>query len=331
MCRSPENQHHLCGLHAGTTHTVAVIFFLLLGVLHSASRAEPKDTVNFSLRHDAIILPVKIGTRTYKFAVVTGATFHVFDKSLRKHLGKRLQTAMIEGVRVGVFAKPQMFVGKTELTAGQSIVMTDLAAIRKVLGAKISGFLGIDMFRSDVVRINFDQGTVTFLRPAIRPRRAWGTRHRVAMRFGNSPTLKLAIGDVVQPVWCLVNTGNSSTGHLNRSIYTKLKKTKRLRHFGSNVVVTAGGVLSHEEGELTELQFAGIQIRSLIFSSTEGHCMIGLGFLKRFHVTFDIPRKAIYFVPGKRVKDPDLKDRCGMYLIDHEGRPLVHFVDKNSI
>ena len=59
--------------------------------------------------------------------------------------------------------------------------------------------------------------------------------------------------------------------------------------------------------------------------------MIGLGFLKRFHVTFDIPRKAIYFVPGKRVKDPDLKDRCGMYLIDHEGRPLVHFVDKNSI
>ena len=309
---------------------IGVLLLLVVAANWHASPSKAADLVRFSNRHDAIILPVKIGKETYDFAVVSGATFHIFDTRLRKHLIGPAESKSVEGMRVKGFQRPKMYVGNTELTAGQRVATTDLTVVRRVLGAKIFGFLGADMFRSHVVQINFDKGTVTFLRPTTRPQRIWGKPYKLKVDYGNRPTVKLAVTPKMPAVTWVVNTGASQVGSLNRTVFSRLEQSNLLRDVGGVVFVTITGVAQRREGELAQLRVGATALPPLVFASTTGQSTLGLRFLRRFNITFDIRREAIYLAPSRYVGTPDLRDRTGMYLIDKKGKAYVYGVCEDS-
>lgn len=282
-----------------------------------------------------ILIPVHIGSKEYLFAVDTGATWTVFDSSLRSHLGEqvdravRAETGNAEFEAKSFRAPTDVKVGSLPFSDGD-IVCENLALLREHTGSPIYGFLGMDFLNDWIVSIDFDEGQLDFVAPGVPLKTTWGDRVECAFRSAGIPWYPATLAKKPTPSFFLLDTGFPDTGALQETVFSELAKSGELRISGQRKV---GGIIDEGVmplGRISRLGFGTFEHKNLLLETCKNKNIIGLGYLRRFRVTIDFPREKLYLAKGKRFSEPDHGPMCGAYFLFKQDKIVVDYVDEKS-
>ncbi len=135
-----------------TSFAALLICVLSLSVLAAELGKKPVEAKNqagvlaeFKIEKGGrdLLLPLRIHEKECLFVVDTGATYSMFDVSLKRFLGEPVGTVEMktaaEPVRVEQFNPPEAFVGNLDLREGGPIGCLDLELLRRVMGRDVRG------------------------------------------------------------------------------------------------------------------------------------------------------------------------------------------------
>src|SRR5262249_50839371 len=127
-----------------------------------------------------IILPVKIGDKTYPFQFDTGASQMVYDRELQPRLGAPVgidQALFPEGnVAIPKYRSIEAHLGNLSIKTDDPVNCEDLSHFtRGDYFPVIRGILGMKPFMKHIVQIDFDEGRFSILKPSRNGRENWGS------------------------------------------------------------------------------------------------------------------------------------------------------------
>jgi hypothetical protein len=276
---------------------------------------------------DLLLLPVKLGGKTYPFGLDSGSTTHSFDTSLP--LGNPIEEADVSGqdgmVRLKAFAAPEAMLGGLSLKTAEPVIAFDFAHVRQVLGCEIRGMIGVPFFRRNIVRIDFDKGELLVLKE---PGRDCGRAFAVRCDAGMLPLLRVDVGGDEKQEFIL-DTGWTGSVCLDGKLFETTRKKGALAVVGTELSETVNGTSKRRSGRLRQLSLDDLALPGLL--ATEGKAnLLGLGFCSRFVITFDLPHDKVYLKRGKDFDRVDAPDLSGLHILRDRGRVLVHSVDRGS-
>jgi hypothetical protein len=281
---------------------------------------------------DLLVLPVTIAGQLHWFALYTGATNSVFDRSLRKVLGQPVGASGVSGgddrVPVDLFAWPKdAYVGRIPLTSRRPIALTDLSTLRRTTGYEIHGLLGMDFLKAYTIRIDFDAGRLWFLRSAPDE-----SGKRIALRIDENglPSVCADLGDGPQD--CLVNTGSVGleAGELTSVIIDSLVVREKARLGYDGGTVFFGGRDAARYPVVGNVNLAGFQHANLAFTESAMN-MLGLGYWSRYVVTFDFPGGYVYLAPGSRYDRGANPSDLGLAMTCEQRLTFVESIKRGSV
>ena len=299
----------------------------------SSAEIAPAEPVLFSAtidrRGDPIFLPVTIQSQPYRFMLDSGATHHFYDAALRHLLGttQGIEEVVTSGQTLSAqtFEPAPMNLGDMPLDQSTPVVCTDLSVLRMATGLEVHGLLGMPLLEEQTVRIDWDRGKLEILENDSVSHGDWGEAVDVTRGELAGPMIDAVLPDE-RRVSFLVDTGANTTGTLAGPLFRKLVENGLLEVIGSQSLATASGVVTRDKGRLRSLRIGDLEYQGLIFSEGNGN-NLGLRFLRRHSVIFDLPHDKIYLRPAAAAfGDRDMDDMSGLRLISIEGRSLVYTV-----
>lgn len=281
---------------------------------------------------DPILLPVSLDGKECLFMLDTGATFHTFDFSLRQYLGSPVRTGTgITGstdIAIQAFSPPTARIGRLELDRDELVTCADLTVLRYATGKEIHGILGMPFFKRRIVQIDWDSGTLYVLKANTPPDAEWGQAFQVTFDKLGGPILEASLADD-RPTRFLIDLGVDATGTLADTVFSQLIDRNVLNITGDRIVATAGGNDRRFTGRLDDLRVGQFTHRNLIFSQGTSN-KLGIGYLSRYCVTFDLPNSSVYLKKAGGYSRTDHEDMSGLRLMRVEGETIVHSVDEGS-
>jgi hypothetical protein len=280
----------------------------------------------------AILLPVRIQEREYPFMLDTGATYSVFDMSLKKLLGMPIESGNVETaaepLKAESYNPPEAFLGKLDLRDGGPVLCTDLEMCRRATGREIRGIVGMGFLKKYIVRIDFDAGHVQFRPWDGRGHPEWGSAVYVYEAGGVKRDLPYVKGNPsgVGEIKFLLDSGRNVAGDLITELFEKVMDKKALTE-GPAASLT--GTRRYRETRVSQLSFGGFEHRGLVIGEGNEN-LIGLGVLSRYVVTLDFPSMKMYLQKGQAFDKPDELDMSGLHLWLVEGRTVVYSIDGGS-
>lgn len=283
---------------------------------------EGKDHVDipFIVQDDKILLPIKLGDKTFQIMFDTGADLVLGNKAIEQIGLKPEMVGESIGVgsgseKAGVVAIASMTLGDLQRT--NAIIQTsDYDFDRTVVSGKqpCDGLLGADLLRQFAVHIDFDHQILTLISPT-RFHYA-GVAQRIPMRQldntqplidgeieGHAATLMLDTGSAgnlmvnspfVQQndlLYHLRTTREIQTGRgLGGAVYGRLANIETLKLGYVHLPVLGASLARMHSGMLANERVAGV---------------VGYGVLRRFNITFDTAGGAIYLEPNSHYSDLD--------------------------
>lgn len=338
---SPIMLTHGIGFRAQSSAARAILFWRAVGCLmmviycvcvpHVAFGSRNADNVlcefTFYGYAGLVCVPVTFGGVTYEFLIDTGCEFSHFTPELSLLLAKTQRTMTLVGtgstVRVPLYRSPVGSIGPLALPPLDAVSCYD-DGCGQVFPSKIYGHLGMDALRQFIIQIDYDRGTISFLRSV--PFDA-GVRVPLDER-SRCPTIICTLGLRKWPF-----TLDTGFIHYGAACVTRrdfddliargdLSVAERQPAFPTypgeqragilNVAMSVGG-RSHDALAVTELQNPDCH---------EG--MLGAGYLRRYVTTFDFPNRAAYFARGAGFRNVDAThDPGGVQLRRDRGRIVV--------
>ena len=157
--------------------TAAIFAVLLHGTALRADEpqpnADPNVIVEFDVAHggDVILVPVEFGSQKYQFLVDTGCSICAIDRSLLglvkeikgQGTGRDTQGASIQ---TDYCYLPDGKIGPMEFSPEGPVAIVDLAGVEVICGYHIHGIVGLNYLVNRVVRFDFDNGKLAFLKSA---------------------------------------------------------------------------------------------------------------------------------------------------------------------
>ena len=289
----------------------------------------PGTRVKFRSESLALLVPVSLNGAPRLFFVDTGATMTAVDRSFRDILGVALRTATVRTpdgkAEMDVFKAPPATIAGGPLTGVREVLCLDLSGVRGAVGDDFYGILGMDFLRHRTVRIDFDRGEVLF--SATVPDDA-GTPIPLEVWPKHPPTVTLAVaglGDVT----FLVDTGSSESGSLDARLSASLLANGGAASAGTTSSQSVVGSSTSRMVRVAEIALGNFRHRRIVFSEGEAN-VLGLGYLSRYIVTFDFPRKRLYLKRGARFDAPALCDLGGPGIVRSNRSTLISDVDQGS-
>jgi len=280
-----------------------------------------------------IRLPVQLNDTIYQFLLDTSASNHCFDTSLSADLAKSANNTVVRGslsmpVSAACVPTPDAQVGSYPLSKSDPSALLDLTAVREGIGEDVYGILAPKFLLGRVVQIDFDQGKMC-----------------VAQRFEGLNRLGEAVSMRIDSRGCpwveTVNAGGrvesfciaTSLGHavsVHKWLFDLLVADGSIVPKGTLEMLTIGGVRKFRWGRLSTLTVGHLAHHDIV--TIEGNKnLLGLDFLARHIVTFDLSRRKLYLKAGDRFNAPYTIDTTGLHLAQVErGAYVVAGVDKNS-
>jgi len=326
-----------------------IMFGILVGMMITArtgSEARPQESVQpkgselvldeFEIAKDGdvVVLPVAFAGRRFLFALDTGAGTTAFDCSLRPLLGEPLfkaQRATPTGAQsLEVFGAPRISVGRLTLHSSSSVLTCDLARLRQATGIDIYGILGMDFLLKTVIRMNWDNGKLSFLQAA-GPQA--GDAFDLLFSDGvRKPSIVARIPDWGAETF-LVDTGSVGVGvgcgEIRKEAFDELVKKGAIRGLKSKHFMSLEGEGVDRLGEIVAVTLGPFRHEHILVS--EGlRNVLGLGYWSRFVVTFDFPNKTLYLKKGKHYDRPEHCDLSGLHLLRLNGKTVVQSLEKAS-
>jgi len=304
---------------------------LLLGQEVAGDDASQNVIASFPISDEGVLLlPVKIGDKTYRFIVDTGATFCCFDPALP--LGRRLKTVKIgaaagDFINVEVHEPPAVTIGPLALDAPRGVLAFDLTRFRESLDLEVHGIVGMDFLNRYIVRIDPDTGELRFFK-TLPPDS--GSAFNMAYDQQESPNLLMRIGDLPETPFML-DTGMLSfdSGSLGTYRFARLEQSRILNIVGHATADSASGTRSTRIGRAKRLTLGEFEVADPVFGES-GDDKVGLHFLSRFVATIDFPREKLYLKKGRRYAEPDLWNLSGLSIIRKDGRVVIDSVREES-
>ena len=257
---------------------------------------------------DLLTLPVTIGERSYSCILDTGVSWWFFDESLRPLLGAFTDRAVIqtaEGkIRHERYAMPPVRLGSMEVPARSSAACTDAHDRDMHAGVDVYGVIGTEFLRDKIFRIDFDHGRLQFLAGV--PDGA-GERFDVVWKWG-VPWLVLDVPGAGKEEFQL-NTENNAfeTGVLRKALFDHLVATAVIRRVGEPQLVGRvddDWIRTSPVGRMDDFAVGPFHHRGAAFTAG-AQSELGLSYLSRYTVTFDLAHSAVYLKPGRGYARPE--------------------------
>lgn len=301
-------------------------------------RIEPRVLAEFDVADDgdALTATVRCNGKLYLFVIDTGCTHVLYDNSLRGALGRPTEIVAAPTasgpVRGEVFTAPAAFLGTLDLRgpepqAATPVACFDFSDIRAALELDVRGVIGCSFLRNYVFRIDPDRGKLSFLSE---PGPDAGVQ--VPIKFDdNDPRVGVELPGLGKTPFTIDTGLIGGTGSLDAATFGSLSNRMFVKRVGvsDQTDLGAGARRINELSRIPFLKIAQFTHTDLVFAHHPGEVgnLLGLGFLLRYIVTFDLARRSIYLKPSKIAGKPDrgpaaATDRVGMW-IRRENRGVI--------
>lgn len=292
------------------------VFTLLAIAAHTCSIASdapggPTVLAEFDIEAGGgpVFVPAKVNGKNYRLLLDTGSARTVFDFAHRGEFGPQHGDGLLvtpAGVkRVATFKAPSIGIGeRLSCEHSGTVGCVDLKPLAGALGEKIDGVLGVDYLGILVFSIDFDLGKLAFYN-GTSP--AFG--RRIPVRLGQRECSGCPFVDATVGVGgnssasFLVDTGAiaDAAGAIKSATFDRLvdKDHILLRGGTAGAAVTMERTIGVESGRITRLSVGGYSHDDLIFVRLPAESSLGLGYLSRFFVAFDLKDRAMYMRAGR--------------------------------
>ncbi len=196
-------------------------------------------------------------------------------------------------------------------------------------GVEAYGAVGMTALKDKVFSIDFDKGEVSFYKVA---RTDWGIGIPLRWKLGAVHVVAEIEGEGEEEF--LIDTGDTCchAGTIRKELFKKLVIMQRMPVVGSRAMVfTAGGNARIWRGVLGRLSLGSFSHRELIVGDNPTTSTLGLGYLSRYVVAFDMPRSTMYLRPGKEFDRVDRYDLSGISVGRRDKRTVVlHVIEESA-
>lgn len=291
-----------------------------------ADREPPIAEFKIAAGDQVVLLPVRISDRQYEFVLDTGSSLTILDASLREDSGAAASTAQLQtpsGVKTVQRCEcPEATLGPLKLRSENAIACCDLESLRRATGRPIMGVLGMDFLQSYVVQLDFDSGMIRFFGNS-RGSHEWGERLPLDLDHTGRPCTSVMLpSNRITPF--LIDTG--ATGKtLEASLFDRLVEQHEIVAGATTKASTLAGEIETSAGRLSRLTLGSFKREQLVIDRDQSS-LLGLDYLRRYQITFDFPRRAIYLRPGKQFSDRDSSLIVGCTLAAENGKLIVDSV-----
>ncbi|KAF0811461.1 hypothetical protein IGB42_04079 [Andreprevotia sp. IGB-42] len=280
-----------------------------------------KVELPFMLKNNRIYIQTKIdGKGPYSLMVDTGATA-TFDKgkkdelALKEHSSLEIRGAGEDGEQAGLTNIGTIDLDRLRLNYWPARVVDNAALCLGVkLAAPCIGSVGGDLLNRFAIDFDFDRKLMTVYRPGTPIQSAHKT-HLKASLYGDH--FAMVEGKVEgAPARFLLDTGSQDNLALNTPYVENQHLMQKLRTTPEGVVGWGyGGVLRGRRANLGSIAMADFELKDKgtalvqtsqgFQASSEFDGVLGLGALKRFNITLDIPGGLIYLEQNSLLHEPD--------------------------
>ena len=287
---------------------------------------------------DLLLVPVTVFGKTRMFAVDTGCSLTVYDKSLRPFLVEPLKT--VEWTTPGgaaaaaeLFDPPTTLLGKISLSADKPVACFDLHELNRVSGHRMAGLLGMPMLRDHVIHISSDASQLSILKRA--PQDA-GEEFKLSWWKG-VPVLEAEIVGYGSECFQLDTGFARRDGCLVPHLMDELQGTALAELLDSDGrALDLSGIVDVSAFRVKELRLGRHCLRDLRMDThattrpERAPGVLGMRFLSRFNVTFDFPNSTLYLQKSKRFNHRELPDLGGLTFTNDDAGTLVDDVEDDS-
>lgn len=274
-----------------------------------------------------MMLPVNVGGNVYRFVLDTGASHTIYGEPFRAWLGAPRASAKVAmlGSRatIDVFEPPEARVGSLSLKRGVSVGCHDLSGLRSK-GGPIEGVIGQTFLRHHVVRFDFDNNQVAFLKAVGADA---GLKIRLHRRRG------VYCADIEIPGYgterFMLDTGDvCDAGSLSPRVASVLAAKGLAQEVSQRQAVSISGIEALKRYRLSEIEIAGFRHRGLVLVESKAlhTSTLGLKYLRRFVVTIDFPNWTMYLKPSRFFSEAN----SGVALERKQDRFWVKLVEDGS-
>lgn len=313
--------------------TTCCVLFWLLGQYGSCALAQVRDgnvLAEFEIQIDThLIVPVTFEGETYNFYIDTGCGSSNFVPQLLPLLAKtdreRRFVTSTNTVTGPLYKAPEGRIGQLKLPLLDHVSCFD-EHINRESPLKIHGCLGMDAMWNFIIRVDYGRRRIYFLRSV--PRDA-GVRVRLGESLG-TPTIEATVGDrqrtfVIDTGWSL-----NDAGGISKRDFDELVARAEVTVVGQVQSLAAVGFREDRAAILNvSLSVAGYSHAGLAFSEIPNRDRsdntLGAGYLRRYVVTFDFPRHAVYFAPGQFFRQIDASPNPGGVRLMRAGENVLVF------
>jgi hypothetical protein len=278
--------------------TVAIV------AVAAVTKGAEKPAGTFPFKRDGQLMLVEVridNSAPAWFVLDSGASHTVFDPKFAQELGLKTETAPpTTGTGSGDVAKSHtrpvvMMLNGVKVDVAQPWVI-DLS--KAPLPPAVKGLVGAELFKAYVTRIDPQQSNVSVFESA-----SYRPKERVTSiplfvegdKLLLEATLEVPAGQVVTQK-LRIDTGSESS--VNDEI---VKQSEEVR------TSTLGGGLGESFKSYSGV-FSSVKIGPYVVKHVWGpggpHPAIGMELLRRFILTFDVPRERIYLEPTPALNDP---------------------------
>jgi hypothetical protein len=292
----------------------------------------------FDPNESIIFLPVNFNGDKLWFILDTGASFTGFDAECKPLLGKLKRTIVVNNgaVKLDFFDAPKAFLGPFDIQICGEVFCRDMKMWSQIADRKVSGILGMDFLKYHVVQIDFDKGTLCFLRPQKnnglfsflvneKHNEQWGELIKMAYGPKSKPYIMIKIDNIGEH-YCMIDTG-ASQNSIEPDIFEKVV-SKKSGPISDILVYSASGVKKSHESRIGRFSVGTLDYQSQIFSS--GRSCLGIDFLSRHKVTFDFPNKNLYLKKGNAFNKISESNMSGLSLMRISNQIVVYYIDKEG-
>ena len=309
--------------------TTIVAIFTCLTVV---SAQTPLTSVPFELFGDHIFIKIKVNnSRDLDFIFDTGDGLTVLNIETAKELGmlsgSDAKTTSAEGEISGKLVKHQKIeINNIELK-NIEIYETSLRHLEMGIGRKIDGIIGYDMLENYVVSMNFDKMSFDLFNSEGYSYKGSGRKLPINLTSyipHVSANVTLATGESVSGEF-FVDTGAKAVIDFNTPFVKKNGLTDKV---GESYIYLVAGLgkkeYEHHQGKAKSLAFSGFQFADVpvglshaehgIQNNKKVAGIFGSGLLRLFNVTYNYPKKEMYWEKNNAYNVPFKFNSSGLEL-----------------
>lgn len=279
---------------------------------HAEARgAEAKDPTLAVFPFDgysgAVRVPVVFDGVAHEFLIDTGSELTSFQTCMSPLLTATERWTKVAGIHDTVEAQlhesPAGTIGNLPLPPLKGVYCQD-RVVGRFLRTPPDGYLAMDALRNYILKIAYDRGEVSFLRhvPA-----GSGTCVPLDARY-LCPTISGRLGRLRRSFTLDTGRLDSGSGYLPPGDFDEIAYQGLLRTVDDVPAASLFTVVFHRAAILSiPLRIAKTEHAALAFNDLRHYPseagILGVGYLRRFIVTFDFPASAVYLLPSASYRD----------------------------